>query len=202
MLISDNSERLFKFLDNFRSFTLEEKLLISSKSKNVILKKNDVFVESGLIANYVGFVLSGVLRYFFYDKDGNDITSTFVAEDQFLTTIISFTECSPSLGTLQAETDCELLVFPRENYEILATEIKDWDGCIIKILNKILFDKTQILKKRLQLESKYFYLEFQKAYPKVVNRVPLNHISSFLGITPYSLSRIRRQLSKEPPKKD
>jgi CRP-like cAMP-binding protein len=187
----------FEYLNQFEKLSEEDKLLISLHTEIKTYPTNAIFLEAGKKANQVGFINSGIFRYFFNDKLGNEITSTFITENHFVTNLPSFNEFTVCSGTIIAETPCTVILISRENWNLFSNQISSWNSTINKITNKVLLEKTTFQRKLINQDAKSSYLEFVKLYPSIIQRVPLNHIASFLGITHFSLSRIRKQISEE-----
>jgi CRP-like cAMP-binding protein len=188
---------LIQYLNKFGDLSQNDISLISKHSVVKDFKMGDVFIDTGKIANQVGFILSGVFRYFFYDRDGNEITALFIAENQFVTNVNSFNEYVPSSGTIIAETDCSVIIISRETWELFSENIPNWNTILQVITNKELLAKTNFQRKLISQDAKTSYLDFLEKYPSIIQRVPLIHIASFLGITKFSLSRIRKQIIQE-----
>lgn len=187
---------LVEYLKKFGELSANDVSLITKYSIAKNLKMGDVFVDAGKNVNKVGFVLSGVFRYFFYDKEGNEITSFFMAENHFVTNINSFNEYIPSSGAIIAETDCSIILISREIWELFSNKIPNWDNIIQSITNKTLLEKTNFQRKLINQDATTSYRDFLAQYPTIVQRVALIHIASFLGITKFSLSRIRKQITQ------
>lgn len=188
---------LVTYLNKFGDLSNNDISFISEQSVVKKFKMGDIFVEAGKNVNQVGFILSGVFRYFFYDKEGNEITSLFMAENDFVTNINSFNEYIPSSGTIIAETDCSVIIISREIWELYSEKIPNWNTIMHAITNKTLLAKTNFQRKLISQDAKTSYLDFLEKYPTIIQRVPLIHIASFLGITKFSLSRIRKQITLE-----
>ncbi|WP_372640583.1 Crp/Fnr family transcriptional regulator [Ancylomarina sp.] len=188
---------LIDYLKKFGDLSNNDISLISEHSVIKGFKMGDIFVEAGKNVNQVGFILSGVFRYFFYDKEGNEITSLFLSENDFVTNINSFNEYIPSSGTIIAETDCSVIIISREVWALYSENITNWNSIIQAITNKNLLAKTNFQRKLINQNAKTSYLDFLEKYPTIIQRVPLIHIASFLGITKFSLSRIRKQITEE-----
>ncbi|WP_075343039.1 Crp/Fnr family transcriptional regulator [Tenacibaculum agarivorans] len=186
---------LTEFIGTYQTLTKEEKDLIN---KNITFRKfnaKEYFLESGNRSNEIGFILSGIFRYFFYDSNGKEITAHFMIEKEFVGSATSFFEYMPSSGSLQAITDCEIIVISRQSWELFCRDIKNWENSFQKILNEVLIKKTNFQRGLLNTDAKTAYLKFLNTYPNVAQKAPLNYIASFLGITPFSLSRIRKAIA-------
>lgn len=188
---------LVEYLKQFGDLTKDDIVLISENTVVKDFKMGAVFVEAGKNVNQVGFILSGVFRYFFYDKEGNEITSLFMAENDFVTNINSFNEYIPSSGTIIAETECSVIIISRELWELYSEKVPNWNSIMQAVTNKTLLAKTNFQRKLISQDAKTSYLDFLEKYPTIILRVPLIHIASFLGITKFSLSRIRKQITQE-----
>lgn len=75
-------------------------------------------------------IISGVFRYFFFDIQGNEITAHFMVENEFVGNATIFFEFLPSSGSIQAETDCEIILIERESWDLFSKEIPQWDNTI------------------------------------------------------------------------
>lgn len=188
---------LIKYLETFGTLSKEEKLYLTELIKVKEYKSGEIFLQSGQVAQEIGFIISGIFRYFFYDNKGNEITSYFMSERQFVTNVNSFNEYAFSSGSITAETDCIVLLIDRKSWEAFAEKIKNWNTIIASITHKTLLEKTNFQRKLINQDAKTSYLYFLEQYPTIIQRVPLIHIASFLGITKSSLSRIRKQIIQE-----
>lgn len=189
-----------ELIDHLKKFGYLSKKDISLISEHTVVKgfkMGESFVDAGKNVNQVGFILSGVFRYFFYDKEGNEITSLFMLENDFVTNISSFNEYIPSSGTIIAETECSVIIISRKLWELYFEKIPNWNSIMQAVTNKTLLAKTNFQRKLLSQDAKTSYLDFLEKYPSIIQRVPLIHVASFLGITKFSLSRIRKQITKE-----
>lgn len=174
--------------------TDDEKHLITSNVQTKKYKKGEYLLHSGKVANHVYFIVSGIIRFFFFDINGKEITTVFFKENDFVTSLISFKEFSPSSGTLQTETDCELIVIERKAWDLLQAQAPNWKKAVKKITDDFLMNKVRFQQFLIHHEAKDTYLFLLKKEPNIVQRVPIGHLASYLGITIYSLSRIRKQI--------
>ena len=192
-----DNNKLIQYLETFGALTSEDKLCLIDNVEFKAYKAGDVFLHTGKIANQVGFIIEGVFRYFFYDGQGNEITSYFMSENQFVTNVTSFNEYSFSSGTIAAETDCVVLMMNRQTWELFAKTITNWNTIIAKVTSKVLLEKTKFQRQLINQDAKASYLSLLEQNPSIINRVPQTHIASFLGITKFSLSRIRNQIANK-----
>ena len=187
-------EELIAYLEKFGHLTPTEKSTIISFFKPIMLEKGQYFVESGRICKQLGFVTAGVCRSCYYDKSGNDFTRYFIYEGRFIGDINAYQDKVPALEYLEAITDCELLVLARSDFAELETLISGWSALFAKLNARVLENKMKMSSNMLAQDAYTRYLNFLAHYPGLGNRVPQSMLASFLGVTPSSLSRIRRQL--------
>jgi CRP-like cAMP-binding protein len=187
---------LIRQLQEQYSFSEEDIMLIEENTYTKNFHANEYFLEAGTIAHQIGFVVSGVFRFFFYDKNANEITSVFLKEKEFVTNLTSFFEYLPCSGSIQAETEVEAIIIDRKAWELFCQKIPNWEKALRQISDKFLMDKINFQRSLINQDAATAYLNFVAKYPTIIQRVPLGHIATFLGITQSSLSRIRKQLAE------
>jgi CRP-like cAMP-binding protein len=186
---------LIQHLNNYIKLSKENTELIINHTEVKNYKASEFFIESGDKCDQMAFLINGVFRFCFIDNKGNEVTSYFMKENDFVCNITSFFEFSVSSGSIQAETNCSVVQFSRASWDLFCNTIPEWENSFQKIVNETLLTKINFQRSLLNLDAKDSYLKFLKTYPSILQRVPLNHIASFLGITPFSLSRIRKSIS-------
>ena len=160
------------------------------------LKKNEHFLKAGEPMQYVGFHISGAFRYYYLDFEGNDITKFFVVDHDFILSLSAFIDRSPSLFSIEAIADSELLLAPVQSlYEIMDSS-PFWMRMYTHILEKTYVIKEKREAEFLLYDAKTRYKRFIEEYPEVLMKARQHHIASYLGIAPESLSRIRSQMEK------
>jgi len=159
-------------------------------------KKGDYFLRPGQGNKELGFVLSGVFRYYLIDDSGEEDITMFIAENEMFTELNSFHEETPAEGFVQAETDATILVIEREKYKRLTTEIKNLEFVLKRISQERLTEELLFSREIVNKEAAEAYLLFREEHPSICNRIPDKHLASYLGITKYSLSRIKSKIGK------
>jgi CRP/FNR family transcriptional regulator, anaerobic regulatory protein len=176
------------------SLTDEELLMFFDSFKVKKLNKNEFFLEEGQICNYIGFVSEGVMVYFKSIDNGNQITTDFAFEGDWVTVNQSRLNNSPSLINIRAIEHAELLVIRQQDLCALYNKIPK-----IERLGRILMEQAylRIVQQSLDLQvlsAKERYESLLHKYPEIFQKVPLYHIANYLGIAPKSLSRIRKEI--------
>jgi len=159
------------------------------------LNRKDFLVKQGEKITEIGFLLSGSCRIF-YDKDGTEWTTYFCFENNLVASYASCLTDQPSTLNIQALEDCELLTF---DYSVLVGLYKQFPvyETFGRKLAEYLFMGLDVrLAEQLMLSPEERYLKFlgSPVKRKITERIPQQYIASYLGITPVSLSRIRRRI--------
>lgn len=183
------------FILQFGNLNQQQIELISEKAKKLNFHKDNYFSEAGKIPRQVGFIIEGIMRVLFYNNKGEEITRYFIDENNLVVDINSFDNKIPSSAYVQAVTDCKLIVFSKDDWQELSDTIVDWDNIVNKITSKALAKKIKRISPLVSEDATARYLMFMEQYPKLVNRIPLSYLASYLGITQSSLSRIRKNIS-------
>jgi len=158
------------------------------------LNKNDLFLEEGQVCNYIGFVNKGVLIYFKSMDNGNEITTDFAFEGDWVTINHSRLNNTPSSINIKAIEDAELLVIKQQDLNDLYTRIPKAER-----LGRVLIEQAylKIVRQSVDLQiftAKERYENLLHEFPEIFQRVQLYHIANYLGIAPKSLSRIRKEI--------
>ena len=161
------------------------------------LKKHECFSTEGKISNEVGFVLEGVLRHF-YTKEGEEKTTYFYFENHFVSSYFSCITHQPSLLTIEALSDCSLIVFPYDKISQLFEISMAWQKFGRLIAEYLAIGLEERMVGLLMLSPGERYMELIKGNKKkIIERVPQHYIANYLGITPVSMSRIRNRIIKK-----
>lgn len=184
--------------DYFRSFNLfsekeiEELLPLFEIRK---LNKNEYFVQEGERCREVAFINSGIFRSFYTSGDWKDMTYCFKFPNTMIAAYSSFISGCLSKESIQAITEVELLILKKEKMDILVQNALNWTQ-FLKIIAE---------QEYLELERRFFQLQRDSAsqryaallenYPDYIQKIPLQYLSSYLGITQRHLSRIRKEVS-------
>ncbi len=161
------------------------------------LARQELFAKEGKIAQDIGFVLDGNLRHY-YTKDGEEKTTYFYFEGHFVSSYISCITHKPSELTIEAMTECTLLVFRYKDMLKLYELSRTWErfGRLVAEYLAIGLEERMVGLLMLSPEERYIQL-LEGNKQKIIERIPQHYVSSYLGITPVSLSRIRSRMTKK-----
>lgn len=160
----------------------------------VLYPKNRVIEEEGKIPGYLYFVVSGFVRLFHYNDKGDEVTTHINCPPGFITSYSNFANQQKSDENLECITECELLRITKSDLDTLigqSTAFKDFS--ILVFQQSLSYNETRA-KELATLNAEQRYLKLIEQHPEVLQNVPMQYISSFLGMNPKSLSRIRKQI--------
>lgn len=188
------STDLKRFISQYVNLTDAELEEITTKFKSKVVKKNNYLLRQGNTCKDLVFVQKGCLRLY-YLKDDIEVSVWFAFEQSSAIEIYSFISENPSNYFLQAIEDSEVLYLSKtELNKLYQTQPKMqkmmrifWEDVILNLINRFTALQTDSAEKRyLDLLNKPAYLE----------TIPQKYLASFIGVTPTSLSRIRKQIIK------
>jgi len=193
---SNYLKRLGDLMDFPAGIPIEERERLLKQLHPITVKKDDYFLRAGDIPQHIGFNVSGLLRLFYIDSDGTEFIKHFCMENTLVISYSAFLLRAESKIYIQAIEDTELLAISYNTY----CELLDSHVCWQTVSRK-LADLLYIIKEKREYEllmnsAQERYLQFLEDYPNLENRLNNYHIASYLGITPESLSRIRKNLRR------
>ena len=153
--------------------------------------KGDPFLKAGQKNTILGFLEKGLLRSYFIDDKGNEVTTAFIEEGTFFTDVMSFPTQGISERTLEAVVASEVVVFSQQQLQVLRTSIAVWEQFERLYYQKVLQEKVAFQRKLTQSNVNKAYRLFVAQYKQAAKYAPRKQIASFLGISRYTLSRIK-----------
>lgn len=117
--------------------------LIDQVTQKIHLRKEEYFVEPGYINSCLAYVDEGVLRYNYYNRKAENITSSLIGENNFVAGGSSLDLPVIQSEYLQAITECYLLVIGKSGMEELAATIVNWDNLLKRISQKAIIERRR-----------------------------------------------------------
>ena len=158
------------------------------------LKKGELLLQENQVSNEIVFIKKGILRSYFFNHQGDEITNCFAFENEFMASFSSFITQNVAEENIQAIADTELQVISRESLEKLYALGIHWQ----EIGRKLTEMEYVTLQKRMisfqKLSGTQRYEELYKNHKKYLQLIPLQYLASYLGVTPRHLSRIRKAI--------
>lgn len=188
-------ENKFKsFIQNIVPITDAEFEKSIIKFKKVTLEKGEFFIQQNKISKQIAFINSGILRTYYINDKGEEITSCFCTSNNFASSHKSFILQAPSNVAMIALEKTELLVINYDNIQKLYTESSNWQTIGRLVSEKEFIVMEQYASVLNNETAKEKYLRLLKEQPEILQKAPINYIASYLGITRRTLSRIRKEI--------
>ena len=159
------------------------------------LKQKHFFIHANTIQKEIGFVYSGLVRGFYVDQNGNEISVNFIQENRYATHYPAFITQTPSKYYFQCIEPTLLICISYKHIQDGYNMFPNLERYGRLISEEVLKMQQKRIESFLFENAETRYLEFVKENPDLFNRVSLSHLASFLGIERQSLTRIRRKLS-------
>lgn len=158
--------------------------------------KHQLLEEEGKVPQYLYYIVSGYLRLFHFDAEGNEVTTHINCPPGFITAYTYFSEGTVSPENLECVTDCSLLRITKTALGELIAKSNGFKDFSFWVFQKAIAYNEARARDLTLLTAEERYVQLLKTKPDILQQVPLQYIASFLGMNPKSLSRIRRQWIK------
>ncbi|WP_242929117.1 Crp/Fnr family transcriptional regulator [Pontibacter vulgaris] len=189
-------ELLLKSIQEKVSATGQELQVCRSYFTPKKLKKRQFLLQEGDVCNRLAFVEKGALYSYSTDSKGGQHVIQFAFEGWWIADLYSFFTLEPSNLNIEALEDCELLLIDREQHQHLLAEVPKYETYIRLLYQNAYIALQRRVESTVGLTAEAKYNRLLEQYPYIVQQVPLNLIASYLGVTPETLSRIRKQSAK------
>ncbi len=164
--------------------------------RKIIFKKGEHVLEAGTISNEYLVIEDGLMRSYVIDYNGNDITTNFFSAGELVIEPSSLFQRVPSEENIMALTDCICWKLEFQVFQELFNSIQGFREWGRAWMANSLFEFKQRSVAMITDSATERYQRLLKDKPLVMQNAPLKYIASYLGITDSSLSRIRKETSK------
>jgi len=167
-----------------------------SRFKPVSYKKGEYFVKEGQVSRYIGFIVKGCLMCV-YKNDGKEYIDEFSMDNEFISAYASFITGTPADKDIICLEDCELQILGYKDLQELYKLDQVYERTGRLIAEMLFINWQQRVKSLLLDDAETRYLKLTENRPDLIQRVPQYLVAQYLGISPETLSRIRRNTSLE-----
>lgn len=193
-LPSDKLSQVKHFLDSFGVFPESEWAYLRARLSMRSYLQGDFFQRADEKPENLGFVLSGLFRVFYCDSQGKEFIRAFSEESKPIGDYASALEGSLAKVTIEALEKSEVAIIPFREFFELFDRHPAWERFGRKILEAYYVERERREAELAMLTAGERYENFLRTHPALAQRASSVHIASYLGMTPETLSRLRRRL--------
>jgi len=196
--MTDKNDILSQHLRTFAS--MNDKDISESRPfwKARKMNKGDYFNMQSMVCNDLGLIVKGIFRIYYRDPGTKeDKNIYFFSENQFVVSFRSFISQNTCWYFIEAMEDSEIFFISYKDLNSLYETNPNW-GKFGRLLAELFFKLAQTRTEEFIFYShEQRYIRLLEEHPDIVERIPAYHISSYLGITNPSLSRIRKRVENK-----
>lgn len=189
-------DRLQAYFEKKVPLTAEQLQIMESLFICKRMQKGEFLQRAGEVAQYAAFVAVGCLRSYTIDAKGKEHIIEFAPENWWLSDAHSMRTSTPSLYFMDALEPTDVLLIEGPSYEKMLQLIPGIARSYQVDLQTQAAVRNRRIASSLSATARERYLDFLNTYPSLALRIPQHMIASYLGLTPETVSRVRRQLSR------
>lgn len=184
------------YLEARATFTEHELAFVRRRFVPRTLRAGEFLQRAGDVATHAAFIAMGCVRSYVIDAKGKEHIVQFAPENWWLADNTSLMTGAPSQYFVDAVEDSDLLLIDPPSHQELVDQVPGYAASFRTGLQRHNAAKDQRIVSSLTASAEERYLEFMRTYPSMAQRVPQWMLASYLGVSPETVSRIRRRLSR------
>jgi len=189
-------ETLFQYLEHKSGYTLtdEDKILIGNKFRPKKMRRKQYLQQEGDICKYMNFIVKGSARMFSVDEKGHEHIIRLGIEGWWLGDYESYMLQTPTKFHVELLEDSDLLTISKEDIQELIESVPAVREAIKVIDKQSIIATQQRIHAAISLSAEERFESLMKTYPDFLQRFPQGMIASYLGISPETLSRLKKNM--------
>ncbi len=188
--------RLINYFLKITDLTANETKVLTESMVVKNFNKNDYLVKEGQFTNDTFFVLNGCVRQFKI-LDGNDITTNFYTEEQWIISLENYEGQTASKYNLVCVENTTVVIGNEQKAQELFKQFPRFETTSRQIMETVFMEQQNLMTSYITDKPEQRYLKLLETRPNIFQRVPQYDIATYIGVKPESLSRIRRKLQKK-----
>ena len=186
-------DKLRAYFEGKTKLTEEQFRLIESVFDSRKLKKGECLQREGETPKYGGFVISGCLRSYVVDDSGKEHIIQFAPENWWISEFESAIKNEPAKYFIDAIEDSELVLITRSASDELRKISPKYQEFVLQATSEAYIQLERRISSTISLTLEERYTELTSNYPDIIQRLPQHMIASYMGLTPETLSRVRKR---------
>lgn len=188
---------LLKYMTRFTMLNEEEQQAIAEVILVEEYKKGTMLLRQGDVPTKCYFVLKGCVRQYSIDETGKEVTSNFYTEEQAIANFNHHKQDKSSAYSLTCLEDCILVVGDLDSEKDMYNQYSQLEAMTRMMIEQNFGEVQDELASFIASAPEERYKALLRKRPHLVDRVPQHQLASYLGITPESLSRIKKRINKD-----
>ena len=187
----------FRTLSEKFHFSEADIEILKNELKPKKIRKKQYLLQEGDVCKFMAFVERGALRSYTVDEKGSEHIIQFALEGWTISDLYSFLTGEPATYNIDAVEDSELVLISKAAHEKLLETLPKYESYMRIQLTGAYIAMQRRLTSIISLPLEERYTGFTAAYPQLVQRFPQHMIASYMGLTPETLSRVRRKMNRK-----
>lgn len=185
---------LLKTIRHYVPLSLEDEAIIAALFRKLKLRKGEHLLEAGDVCKNVFFIEQGLVRYY-ASIDGEEKTTYFNKEGEFVCDYASFLPQQPSLTNIQALEDSTIYTISHANMQVFYEQVEHGERFGRLAIGEVFVTAIKQISSLYNDSPELRYQNFLAKFPDIGQRIQQYYIASYVGIKPQSLSRIRKRMA-------
>lgn len=169
--------------------------LLDSMTSVFTRSKGTTLLEPGQVCDDIYFLTEGIFRMYYVDPEGREINYRFALENHFMVDFQSFLSRKPSRYYWQAMENARGIAFSYVDVQRAYQQSRNWERFGRLMAEQVYQQVNERIELLQFLSPEQRYRHVVATQPELVKQISQFHLSSYLGVTPESLSRIRKRIS-------
>lgn len=188
------NSRLIAYFSKFTAFTEEERKALENSMVMKACRKGSFLSKEGQANDNTYFVESGLVRQYRL-IDGEEVTTAFYTEGQWIISLTGFAEDTRAMDTLICEEDTQVVIGNEEKAMQLFHEFPRFETISRAVMETVFAEQQKTMMHHLTASPEERYQRLLETRPDLAQRVPQYQLASYIGVKPESLSRIRKRMA-------
>jgi CRP-like cAMP-binding protein len=185
--------RLINYFLKITNLTADETKVLAESMVVKNFNKNEYLLKEGQFTNDTFFILNGCVRQF-KTLDGNDITTNFYTEEQWIISLENFERKTASKYNLVCMEATTVVIGNEQKAQELFKQFPRFETTSRQIMETVFMEQQNLMTSYIADKPEQRYLKLLETRPDIFQRVPQYDIATYIGVKPESLSRIRKKL--------
>ena len=172
-------DRLFQEISKTIQLDINDKTLCKQFFEKVTISRNTIIEDQEKIPAFLYFIDTGFMRLFYYDENGDEVTTYLSSPNGFIASFLSLINQKPATENVECITDCQLLKISRQNLISLIDKSENFKKFSLVIFEKVMALSQIRANDLATLTAELRYKKMIAEQPHLLQNIPIQYIASF-----------------------